>query len=498
MGLRRNIVANYMGAGWNALMNVVFVSAYIHHLGPAGYGLIGVFTLLLGLMALLDLGMAPTVSRELARLGVADPGGSDARLLLRGVEWVALALACLVALAMIMVSPWLAVHWLNASGLDPTEVTFALRIMGLLIGMRFLENVYRSALIGLQRQVVLNTVLAVSGTLRNAGAFVVVAWIAPDVRAFFLWQLVTGAATVIAFALAVYAVMRGNARARRFTLAPLKATWRFALGTMAVASLSIVLGNLDKVLLTRLLPLEAFGYYALAVVVAQAPLGLITPIAQAFYPRFIQLHAATDERLAHLYHAASQGVAILIGTATAFLVLLGRPVLELWLHNPVTVDHVVGLVSVLAVGSMLNGLMTLPYFLQLSAGWTRLTIRVNLVAVILVAPALAVLVPIYGGLAAAWVWLALNAGYILVAVPLMHRRLLPTELGRWYFNDILPPLLASSLIGACWRWLSIPLRSGLAGWAMLIFEGCVMLAAAALVSPLGRQTVAQWRMRGRP
>jgi O-antigen/teichoic acid export membrane protein len=498
MGLRRNVVANYLGAGWNALMNVAFVSAYIHHLGPAGYGLIGVFTLLLGLMALLDLGMAPTVSRELARLGVADPGGSDARWLLRGVEGVALALACVVALAMILASPWLAVHWLNTSGLDPTDVTFALRIMGLLVGMRFLENVYRSALIGLQRQVVLNTVLAVSGTLRNAGAFVVVAWIVPDVRAFFLWQLVTGAATVVAFALSVYASMRGNARAGRFTLAPLKATWRFALGTMAVASLSIVLGNLDKILLTRLLSLEAFGYYALAVVVAQAPLGLITPIAQAFYPRFIQLHAATDDRLADLYHAATQGVAILIGTATAFLVLLGRPVLELWLHNPVTVDHVVGLVSVLAAGSMLNGLMTLPYFLQLSAGWTRLTIRVNLAAVVLVVPALAFLVPIYGGLAAAWVWFALNAGYILVAVPLMHRRLLPTELRRWYVSDVLPPLLVSSLIGACWRWLAIPPGSGWAGWAMLTFEGCVMLAGATLASPLGRQAVSQWRTRGTP
>lgn len=498
MGLRRNVVANYLGAGWNALMNVAFVSAYIHHLGPAGYGLIGVFTLLLGLMALLDLGMAPTVSRELARLGVADPGGSDARLLLRGVECIALALACVVALAMISASPWLALHWLNVSGLEPADVTFALRIMGLLVGMRFLENVYRSALIGLQRQVLLNTVLAVSGTLRNAGAFVVVAWILPDVRAFFLWQLVTGAVTVAAFALAVYTAMRSNERAKRFTLLPLKATWRFALGTMAVASLSIVLGNLDKILLTRLLSLEAFGYYALAVVVAQAPLGLITPIAQAFYPRFIQLHAAADDRLASLYHTASQGVAILIGTATAFLVLLGRPVLQLWLHDPVTVDHVVGLVSVLALGSMLNGLMTLPYFLQLSAGWTRLTIRVNLVAVFVVVPALAWLVPLYGGMAAAWIWFALNAGYVLIAVPLMHRKLLPAELGRWYLHDILPPLVAASSVGAAWRWLSVPLDHGWAGWAMLGFEGCVMLAAAAVASPLGRQYVYQWRMRGRP
>lgn len=498
MGLRRNIVANYVGAGWNALMNVAFVSAYIHHLGPAGYGLIGVFTLLLGLMALLDLGMAPTVSRELARLETMEPNGVAARLLLRGAELVAMVLGFVVAVTIIVASRWLASHWLDTRDLPQDGVTFALRIMGLLVGLRILENVYRSALIGLQRQVVLNAVLAVSGTLRNGGAFIVVAWVAPDVRAFFLWQLVTGAATVLAFAATVYIGLRGNARPRRFSFAPLRATWRFAAGTMAVASLSIVLGNLDKVLLTRLLPLDAFGYYALAVVVAQAPLGLITPVAQAFYPRFIQLHASHDERLATLYHTASQGVSILIGTATAFLVLLGRPVLQLWLHDPVTVDRVVDLVAVLAIGSMLNGIMTLPYFLQLAAGWTMLTIRVNLAAVCLVVPALALLVPIYGGMAAAWIWLCLNAGYVLVAVPLMHRRLLHGELWHWYLKDVLPPVLAATVVGAGWRWISPPVPAGIVGWAALTFEGCVMLAAASIASPAVRSRLRQWRTRGTP
>lgn len=498
MGLRRNIVANYMGAGWNALMNVAFVSAYIYHLGPAGYGLIGVFTLLLGLMALLDLGMAPTVSRELARLAAAEPNGAAARLLLRGAELVAMALGLIVAVVMIVASPWLASHWLDTRGLQQDDVTFALRIMALLVGLRILENVYRSALIGLQRQVILNAILALSGTLRNAGAFIVVVWIAPNVRAFFLWQLATGAATVAAFSLAVYMDFRGNARPARFSFAPLRATWRFAVGTMIVASLSIVLGNLDKILLTRLLPLDAFGYYALAVVIAQAPLGLITPIAQAFYPRFIQLHASNDDRLATLYHTASQGISILIGTATAFLVMLGRPMLQLWLHDPVTVDRVVDLVAVLAIGSMLNGIMTLPYFLQLAAGWTTLTIRVNLAAVCVVVPALALLVPVYGGMAAAWIWLGLNAGYVLIAVPLMHRRLLRGELRRWYIYDIMPPLFAATIVGEGWRWISPPVPGGVIGWLMLAFEGCVMLTAASIASPSVRQRLSQWRTRGTP
>jgi hypothetical protein len=142
--------------------------------------------------------------------------------------------------------------------------------------------------------------------------------------------------------------------------------------------------------------------------------------------------------------------------------------------------------------------MTLPYFLQLAAGWTLLTIRVNLVAVCLVVPALALLVPVYGGMAAAWIWLCLNAGYVLVAVPLMHRRLLRGELGLWYLNDVLPPVLAATVVGAGWRWMSLPVPAGISGWAMLTFEGCVMLAAASIASPAVRQRLGQWRTRGTP
>lgn len=498
MSLGRSVIANYIGAGCSALMNVAFVSAYIHHLGPAGYGLIGVFTLMLGLMALLDLGMAPTISRELAQLGVVDPGGSLSRLVLRGVEGVAFVIAGLIAISLFTASPWLASHWLSASSLAPDDIVFSLRTMGWLVGLRIVENVYRSALIGLQRQVVLNIVLALSSIWRNVGAFFIVALIAPSVRAFFLWQVVAAVMTVTGFSIAVYAGLRQHARPERFTLAPLRKTWRFAAGTMVVAGLSILLGNLDKILLTRLLPLDAFGYYALAVVVAQAPLGLITPIAQAFYPRFIQLHASGDGHLATLYHTATQGVAILIGTATAFLVLMGRPVLQLWLQDAATTDHVVELVAVLAIGSMLNGIMTLPYFLQLAAGWTTLTIRVNLVSVCFVVPLLLLLVPIYGGMGAAWIWLCLNAGYVFIAVPLMHRRLLRGQLSCWYLEDIAPPVLAATVVGVVCRCFLQYSMTGIAGWAMLILTGFTMLGAAALSSAVVRKRVSQWRTRGNP
>ena len=43
LSLRNNLVANYLGHGWTALMGIAFIPWYIKLLGIEAYGLIGVF-----------------------------------------------------------------------------------------------------------------------------------------------------------------------------------------------------------------------------------------------------------------------------------------------------------------------------------------------------------------------------------------------------------------------------------------------------------------------
>ena len=55
-----------------------------------------------------------------------------------------------------------------------------------------------------------------------------------------------------------------------------------------------------------------------------------------------------------------------------------------------------------------------------------------MLAVALLVPMILWVVPRQGALGAAWVWIGLNAGYIVLNVGLMHRRLLTAEKWRWY------------------------------------------------------------------
>src|SRR5258708_20415392 len=93
----------------------------------------------------------------------------------------------------------------------------------------------------------------------------------------------------------------------------------------------------------------------------------------------------------------------------------------------------------------------MPHALQLAWGWTRLSLIANSVATLLLAPLIYFMSVRYGGVGAAIVWVILNAGYVLVVINLMHRRLLRGELWRWYRVATVPPLLAATAIAGVWK-----------------------------------------------
>ena len=66
-------------------------------------------------------------------------------------------------------------------------------------------------------------------------------------------------------------------------------------------------------------------------------------------------------------------------------------------------------------------------------------------------PAIIWITPRYGAIGVASVWVALNIGYVLIAIYFMHQRLLIGEKWQWYLNDILiPSISAVSVVAVLW------------------------------------------------
>lgn len=452
----KNLIANYFGQFWTAVMGVAFLPLYIKYLGIDSYGLIGFFSALFACLMLMDLGLTSALSREMARFtgGLYSP--QEIRNLLRSVEIVVVFLAFLIYIIGFLFSDLLANEWINSTNLTADIVSKAISVMSLVASLRFLEGIYKSCIAGLQEHIKLNIALSIIATLRWFGAVLVIYWISPTITAFFYWQAFVSLLSIVLLGLITYNIIPSVNVRPFFSWASLSKIFSFAAGVMGISILSLLLTQGDKLLLSRLLNLGDYGYYMLAATVSGGLFALITPVAQSYYPRMCELLEREDyKNLTDSFHMGAQLVSVTAGSVALILILFSGDILFLWSNDVTLSAQSARLLSILTFGNLLNGLLWIPYQAQLAFGWTKLTIRTNIIALLFLFPLLLYITPRFGVTGAAWVWVILNVGYITISVHFMFRKILFKEKLKWYINDILMPLIPSSIIVLCLKFLII-------------------------------------------
>jgi O-antigen/teichoic acid export membrane protein len=467
-------------------MGVVFIPIYIRLLGLESFGLVGFFVTLQAMAVVFDLGLAGTINRELARRGTTEP--QSVRDLVRTLEWFYWPLGFMVAVVVWLLSGTLAESWLRPVDMDPSRVSLAIALMGGAIGAQWPTAFYVAGLNGLQRQVLANSLAAAFGTLRGAGVLVPLAVLSPTVEAFFIWQGAICALQTVVFAAVLWRALLPGHRAARFSAAELSRVGGFTAGLSAIAVLSFVLMQADRIVLSRVLTLDQFGVYAIAAAVAATLVRFIQPWFAAMYPRFTQLLVeGRSDVLRSVYHASCQGLATTVLPAAAVIAAFAEDILRLWTGDSALSAQAAPVLAVLTFGSALHGLMHLPYAMQLAHGWTSLALWANVVGVCFVVPAVWWLTKAYGPVGAAAAWVLLNLAYVLFVIPLMHGRILKGQMADWYLRDVGPPAAASLAAALALRAMVQPLSVGVAGvFALASIYGAVTLAAC-VSSPFPRR-----------
>ncbi len=106
----------------------------------------------------------------------------------------------------------------------------------------------------------------------------------------------------------------------------------------------------------------------------------------------------------------------------------------LWTQDPGTAEKTHFVLSIIICGTAINGLMFLPYALQLAFGWTKLSVVKSIIAVVILVPLIIFMTKHYGAVGAAIAWLVLNIGMLIFEIPIMHRRILHNENGDGTFK----------------------------------------------------------------
>ena len=260
-------------------------------MGIESYGLVGVFVSIQVISAVLDLGISITLNRELARLSGAGQQ-EEMRDLVRTMEVIYWLIAVALGLGIIALAPFLANDWLRSDQLSTQTVEQAIFLIGLVMVFQWPQELLFRRTDWFAKAVQLNFILSSGALVRAVGRRAgVVARIALDSGVFCLAAGVSGFQTSFTAILLWRSLPYPSYRAR-FRFSMVKDIWRFAAAVGGTSVLSVILSQMDKIVLSALLPLDLFGYYTLAGVIAGSLYRFIYPVATAIFPRFSQTGCA--------------------------------------------------------------------------------------------------------------------------------------------------------------------------------------------------------------
>lgn len=478
--IKRNLLANYVGQAWSAIMNFAFIPTYIKFLGIESYGLIGLFGILQAWLTLLDMGMAPTVSREMARFKGGEHTSIYIRTLLRSIEVISFIVAFIIFLGVYFFSDWLASNWLHAKNMPTAVVSKAFSVMGFVTAIRFIEGIYRSAIIGLQKHLLLNFVNIVFSTCRGIGAVLILSFFSSSIYNFFLWQGLISLITVLVLLIATYKSIPTCIEKVRFSFLSLDSIKEYAGGIVGITFLSLILTQVDKILLTRMISLEDFGYYSLATTVSSILFPLIGPVIQTWFPKLAELYAAKNyELLVIKFHQGAQLVSVLLGSAAVILFFFSSYILNLWTQDPVLSQKSSFLLSMSSIACLLSGLNYIPYNIQLAYGWTSLTMKINIISIFIIVPVIYFLAKNYGAAGAISASIILTFTQLFIGTQFMFNKILISERLKWYLEDIFIPLIIALIIAYPFTLVIANLSSKLIIFLWLLFAAFSVLIGTA-------------------
>jgi O-antigen/teichoic acid export membrane protein len=484
MNVGRNIIANFVGRIWIALMSFCFVPLYVRYLGIESYGLVGIFNSLMSFLIFLEFGMAQTLVRESARSKVSSDDLKFFQKLINSFEIVYGCIAVIFVFVLWFISDLLASGWLESKLINQDTISVAIQIMAIVAATRWVSGSYRSALIGRQRQVWLNGFDVVFSTVRGGGVIVVLVWVSNTVEAFFIYQ---GSVSVIEFVMLRWQVRSEISLSPVgfpvFSLQAIQNVWRFTGGVSVVTLLGSGISQLDKLLLPGLVSLEAFGIYMLANSIGRTIRQLVMPIVTAYRPVFAQLVYENNEiKLRKAYHAATQFTVLAVVPASVVLSMYAKPLVFYWVGDALIASLASPIVSMVAIGSALNGLVNMPYSIQLAYGDVNIAIKLNLLAFIIFVPVFYFGVVHFGILAAGFVWMFLNLMYIVFNLSITHRRFLIGSSNPWYCVDVIPATIVVVIVTMLTRFF-MPQDSSVWFIVFVLISGLSAFFAAVIVLP---------------
>ncbi len=480
MRLKYNIIANYIGRFYLIIIGIVMVPFYLQYLGAEAYGLVGFFALIQSWMLLLDMGLSPTISREVSKISTSNNTKDKEafKYLFHSIEFIFILITITIILSITLSSNWITNHWLKVEHLNIETVSYSISLIGIMVGLRFLATLYKSGIVASEEQVWYNKANIILSTLKFVGVLIILKYISSDIQAFFEYQLLIFTLEFIVFFSKFYKIMDIGHFQLYFSFKTVKPILNFAMSIAYTGSAWIFISQLDKLLLSGILPLKEYGYFALIAMVSNAIIQISEPILQAILPRMTALYSQHKEKeLFILYKNSTQWITIILFSVGGIISFYSYELLYAWTGNIEASAWGKEILFWYVLGNSLLALTSLQTYLQITHGKLKMNVLYHTIVLFIFSPLVFWIAYNYGALGVAQLWFGFILLSFLIWVPIVHHIFAPKIHKEWLFSIILP--ISLSTIG--YLWIIDTLQFELSNNRTVLFLTLLLIGAVLLI-----------------
>ncbi len=421
MSFKKNILANYLGTGVIALAPVVALPYYLNALGDELWGLVSFITTLTVVFSLLDAGLSQALVREFAAVtGDKIEKKSKLAALLFGFERIYWGFAILAGAVLVLLSDPISSNWLELNSLEPSYAILAVLGAAALMVFQLPGSLYRSLLVGIQSQVTLNKIMVLGVLFKHVGGVLLITKI-PFLSTYLIWLVFSVALETFVRAAFAWTALSVKRSSSCWDGDLMRKAFRPALTMCTATILGALTIQMDKIILSGMVSIEKFGYYAVASTVSLGVLQLLYPVVTAITPyAFNFSNKPHDLRVFSFKYLRIVSALIFLGGGLFYL--FGANLLIFWLKSEKFAAEVYPILSILLIGTALNFLYTVGYINWFVKAQTTKIMQVNLLSFILSVSLIPLLISKFGVIGASMGWLAINASGLLLSIGWMSTK----------------------------------------------------------------------------
>lgn len=440
-----NTFWNSIGVGISGSILFLVTPWYHSRLGVEGYGVITIWIMMQMMSSLFDMGISASLVRAFNSGSSDEPPHIYKLNFLRTFETIYWLGALLLGTITILASRYIVNHWLTFGYYSDADILKILRIMISSVTLQIPISLYMAGFSGLQDQKSQN-IIQITVQLSRYGVGALILYWSNDLVYFFILQTVISLfATYLIRIRLVKNILGVSSALGKFKSRLLIEYWNFT-GWMALTAITALLvSNIDRIVLSKMVTLKDLGNYSLAFTAANVLQLSIQPFYRAYFPRFNELVQLNDsDKSNREYFLSCRVMASILIPLSISTFFFGPDLLRFWLESTIINSDIILIFRLLIVAITCSGIMWLPAAYLQASGRGSIHFYMLFGALAIGTPIMVFFIRHYGPTAATTVWLIHGVSELTLGLWLIHRTLLLKSILNWYKLVLLGPIIIST------------------------------------------------------